>query len=104
MSKTMNSILALYLLLLSCSKGGSSPTPPVTPPPGTVDSTTIQYGTPYTRGRAPKHAAMYQGTLRAFSAKGNFPGGQSRRRPIRRRGFQCLYLITGWPVGGVKCG
>ncbi|HEX9513923.1 MAG TPA: alpha-amylase family glycosyl hydrolase [Puia sp.] len=102
MSKTMNSILALYLLLLSCSKGGSSPTPPVTPPPVTVDSTTIQYGTPYTQVPAPKDVAMYQVNLRAFSAQGNFAGVQSRLDSIRALGINVLYLMPVYPVGVLK--
>jgi glycosidase len=103
MSKTMNTILALYLLLLSCSKSGSSPTPPpVTPPPVTVDSTTIQYGTPYAQVPAPKDVTLYQVNLRAFSAQGNFAGVQSRLDSIRALGINVLYLMPVYPVGVLK--
>jgi glycosidase len=104
MSKTMNSILAFYLLLLSCSKSGSSPTspPPVVPPPVTVDSTTIQYGTPYAQVPDTKDVTMYQVNLRAFSATHNFAGVQSRLDSIRALGINTLYLMPVYPVGVLK--
>ncbi|HWK03203.1 MAG TPA: alpha-amylase family glycosyl hydrolase [Puia sp.] len=103
MSKTMNSLLAFYFLLLSCSKSGSSPTPPpVTPPPVTADSTTIQYGTPYTQVPAARDVAMYQVNLRAFSTQGNFAGVQARLDSIRALGINVLYLMPVYPVGVLK--
>ena len=99
----MNSILALYLLLLSCSKSGSNPAPPpVTPPPVTIDSTTIQYETPYTQVPDPKDVTMYQVNWRAFSAQHNFAGVQARLDSIRALGINTLYLMPVYPVGVLK--
>jgi glycosidase len=103
MTIKMNILPILYFLLLSCSKsnGGSTP-PPVTPPPVTVDSTTIQYGIPYTQVPAPKDVTMYQVNFRAFSAGHNFAGVQARLDSIRALGINVLYLMPVYPVGILK--
>ncbi|HTI07525.1 MAG TPA: alpha-amylase family glycosyl hydrolase [Puia sp.] len=102
MNHKMTILPVIYWLLLSCSKSGSGPTPPITPPPVTVDSTTIQYGTPYAQVPDPKDVTMYQVNLRAFSAQGNFAGVQARLDSIRALGINTLYLMPVYPVGVLK--
>jgi len=88
----MNMLYIGALLVMACSKGGSSsPTP--TPTPVVTDTVPAQYGIPFTAVPAPADAVIYQVNLRAFSTTGNFKGVQARLDSIHALGTNVLYLM-----------
>lgn len=93
----MISILFTWLLL-SCGKKDSLPDPPVTPPV-VIDSTTIQYGTPFTNVVDRQDAVIYEVNMRTFSAAGNFAGVTARLDSIKALGVNVVYLMPVYPVG-----
>ncbi len=96
--KYMLTIL-LSWLLFSCSKKDSGNVePPVLP----VDSSRVQYGTPYAGVPDAQDAVVYQVNIRAFSTQANLKGVQNRLDSIQALGVNVLYLMPVYPVGTVK--
>lgn len=95
----MNGIWIGTLLALAACHKDETPGP-VTPPP--TDSTTRQYGTPYTEVPAPGNVVLYEVNFRAFSASDNFAGVTARLDSIRALGVNVLYLMPVYPVGVLK--
>ena len=96
----MNGIWMGALLTLAACHKDNGPAPAAPPPP--ADSTTVQYGTPYTEVPAPGNVVMYEVNIRAFSATDNFKGVEARLDSIRALGVNVLYLMPVYPVGVLK--
>jgi glycosidase len=102
----MNFFSLLWLLLLACSKSHPvspvNPPAPTAPPIVTVDSTAVQYGTPFDGVPDPRDATIYQVNIRAFSATHNFQGVINRLDQIKALGANVIYLMPVYPVGTLK--
>lgn len=92
------SLLLVAWLWVSCN--GKDSFPPFVPPP--VDSTYIQYGTPFPNVPAREDAIIYQVNIRAFSATGNFQGVIARLDSIEALGVNVIYLMPVYPIGTVN--
>ncbi len=94
-------MLLFLSLLLACSKEPTSTViTPVKPP--VTDTTPSQYGTPYSNVPDREDAVIYQVSMRAFSAQGNFQGVIARLDSIKALGVNVIYLMPIHPVGKVK--
>ena len=101
----MNLFSIAWLLLLACSKGHTvSPIDPTPPPPvtTTIDSASVQYGTPFAAVPDPRDVTIYQVNIRAFSPTHNFQGVINRLDQVKALGVNVIYLMPVYPVGQLR--
>ncbi len=67
-----------------------------------AQSTTVQYGKPFTKVPDRRDVSIYQVNIRTFSKEGNFKGVTARLDSIKSLGFNAIYLMPIFPVGKVK--
>ncbi len=104
----MNCLMLFIMLMgsiLGCGKKSTpTPTPPVNPPVGPVDTykDPAAYGTPFSGVVDTKDIVMYEVNLRSFSSTHNFKGVQARLDSIKALGVNTVWLMPIYPVGVLK--
>ncbi|HUM47258.1 MAG TPA: alpha-amylase family glycosyl hydrolase [Chitinophagales bacterium] len=91
-------LISIAWLLISCNKNDEFP--PFNPP--VLDTTFVQYGTPFAGVPDREDAVIYQVNICAFSATGDFQGVIARLDSIKALGVNVIYLMPIYPVGTVN--
>jgi glycosidase len=89
-------LLMICSLFTACGKSKQPVVPPV------VNTTVIQYGTPFTGVPDVKDVIMYEVNFGAFSQQQNIAGVTARLDSLKALGINVIWLMPTYPIGVLK--